>query len=178
MAAALHDSLTSSTSLSVDHEEFEIVSAVSDSDLHQTEHLYNSNPHLLLHGRDGLGRQHSHTSELQLPQLPPEPVPAPGCLELFDTACLSPEDVRSFVRRYVQTGEDSEENENGEPSQLQVGRGLDESLAIGVEREGMKGYKINKPPTMRPVRVYIAALYDVLHPGYGTIVIPPCRHRH
>jgi hypothetical protein len=173
MAATLHDSLTSSTSLDPDHEEFEIVSAVSDSDMHQTEYLYNSNPHLL-HGRNGLGRLHSHTSELQLPQLPPEPVPAPGCLERFDTACLSPEDVQSFVRRYVQTGQDPEEN--GEHDQLDCG--LDESLAIGVEKEGMKGYRINNPPTMRPVRVYIAALYDVLHPGYDKIRIARCRYRH
>jgi len=168
---ALHDSLTSSTlSFSADHEEFEIVSVVSDTDLHHTEHLYSSNPHFLLHG---LGRQNHHSSELQLPQLPPEPIPAPGCLERFDTACLSPEDVQSFVKRYL-PGEDSEPNGDQEP----VDGGLDESLAIGVEREGMKGYKINKPPTMRPVRVYIAALYDVLHPGYHGFPIPPSSHAH
>lgn len=166
---SLHDSLTSSASLSVDNDGFEIVSVMSDNDLHQTtELLYNSHPNFLNGGPHGgggyLGRQHSHTSELQLPQLPPEPVPAPGALERFDTACLSPEDVQSFVRRYVD-GEDSE-NEEEEMKEPQAQPALDESLAIGTQQDALKGYKINKPPTMRPVRVYIAALYDVLHPGH------------
>lgn len=162
----LHDSLTSSASLSVDNDGFELVSAASDTDLNQTtELLYNSHPNFVHNHQHGLGRQHSHTSELQLPQLPPEPVPAPGALERFDTACLSPEDVQSFVRRYVD-GNESDNEEDAENDHTRAPHPMDESLAIGVQQEALKGYKINKPPTMRPVRVYIAALYDVLHPGY------------
>jgi hypothetical protein len=77
-------------------------------------------------------------------------------LEKFETACLSPEDVQSFVKRWVDGEEDEED----------VAYIMDESLApMGMQTAALKGYKINKPPKMRPVRVYIAALYDVLHPG-------------
>lgn len=141
-ASSIHDSINSSSSFSNDQEEFEIVSVISDSELHPQ---LNMQP---------LGLTAYHSSDLQLPQLPPEPVPAPGCLEKFETACLSPEDVQSFVKRWV----DGEEEDGAYP--------LDESMApLAAETEALKGYKINKPPKMRPVRVYIAALYDVLHPG-------------
>ncbi|KAG8777235.1 hypothetical protein FRC15_011467 [Serendipita sp. 397] len=110
-----------------------------------------------------LGLTAYHTSELQLPSLAPEPVAPPGVLEKFEMASLSPEDVQSYVRRWV----------DGDVADLIAGETpggyLDDSVAVGhggMLATTLSGYTINKPPTMRPVRVYMAALFDVLHPGH------------
>ncbi|KAG8830548.1 hypothetical protein FRC17_004724 [Serendipita sp. 399] len=167
-STSIHDSINSSDFSNPDvNEEFEIVSVTSDVDLHQQPH------HVNLYGNNGyhnnmldtlpLGLTAYHTSELQLPSLAPEPVAPPGVLEKFETASLSPEDVQSYVKRWV----------DGDVADLigeeTPGGYLDDSIAVGhggMLATTLSGYKINKPPTMRPVRVYTAALFDVLHPGH------------
>ncbi|PVG00017.1 hypothetical protein CPB86DRAFT_774061 [Serendipita vermifera] len=111
---------------------------------------------------------------LEAPLLPPEPAPAPGALEHFNTACLSAADVQNFVKRLVDgqplAGMDDEEADE-DPERFH--QHLDDqdittnknAAEPDVEEDLLRGYKINKPPTMRPVRVYIAGLFDVLHPG-------------
>ena len=129
-------------------DEFEFVGSVlSDSELRTRGSALNTGP---------LGLTAYHTSELLLPGLPPEPVAAPGVLERFETASLSSQDIQSYVQRLV----------DGTALEEYFGSVMDDSIlapgATGLQRGG---YKLNKAPQMRPVRVYIAALYDVLHPG-------------
>jgi hypothetical protein len=143
-AASIHDSINSSSSFSVaDGDDFELVSVTSDSD----PISFNTQP---------LGLTAYHTSNLALPQHPPEPVPAPGCLEHFDTARLTIQDIQTNVNNFIEAADDEQE-------ELKDCYSMDESAAMGGA--SIRGYKINRPPKMRPVRVYIAALYDVLHPG-------------
>jgi hypothetical protein len=143
-AISIHDSINSSSGFSVaDGDDFELVSVTSDND----PISLNTQP---------LGLTAYHTSNLTLPQHPPEPVPAPGCLEHFDTARLTIEDIQTNVNKFIDGADDDQEEHNDCYP-------MDESVAM--EGGGIHGYKINRPPKMRPVRVYIAALYDVLHPG-------------
>ncbi|CAG7848549.1 SubName: Full=Uncharacterized protein {ECO:0000313/EMBL:CCA66540.1} [Serendipita indica DSM 11827] len=131
-------------------EEFEFVGSVlSDSELRTRAGALNTGP---------LGLTAYHTSELQLPGLAPEPVAAPGVLERFETASLAPQDIQSYVQRLV---DGTALDEYAGPSVMD-----DSILAPGATGLQRGGYKLNKPPQMRPVRVYIAALYDVLHPGH------------
>jgi hypothetical protein len=144
-AGSIHDSINSSSGFSnvADGDDFELVSVTSDSD----PISLNTQP---------LGLTAYHTSNLTLPQHPPEPVPAPGCLEHFDTARLTIEDIQTNINNFIDAADDEQDEQKSYYP-------MDESLAIGGG--SIRGYKINRPPKMRPVRVYIAALYDVLHPG-------------
>jgi hypothetical protein len=195
--SSLHSSSDlSGSALDMDGEEFEFISVVSDSELHNQfsnrhganggyNHHHNGdpssldvNPHLLktaLLVPRGLTGSHS-SMVLEAPILPPEPAPAPGALEHFNTACLSAADVQNFVKRLVDgqphTGPmDDEEADEDDPERfhqyLDDNNNNDTKIAAEADVEGdlLRGYKINKPPTMRPVRVYIAGLFDVLHPG-------------
>lgn len=113
------------STLSTDHEEFEIVSITSEPASDARRHSFGQ-------------ALHYHSSTLPLPQLGNEPVPTSEAVDHFGSSFFTPaDDIQAYVNGFVATDEDATTDD----------------------------YRINSPPRMRPVRVYIASLCDVLHPG-------------